>query len=325
LGDTIHAKKQFLNAVKLTQDSILQSNIYLSLAGIYEKESNPDSVLFFTESALPSFKENKNTEKLAVAYRLLSGNEEKLGNYQAGLAYHKQYTKQLSSILAEKRDFTVLDVQKKYNFELIKNANNELTIAKKKAQVIALCILICLLIALFLLYWKTKKNKSDLFEALQRIYQFQETEENLINTVDQQNKEFIDLLSQQFDIQTKAKLLEYHLSEQDKKSGKNLLKQFNDIVYGKGKNLDWAFLLQTINRKYDYFSDKLRKAYPDLSEEEIHICCLSKVGLRNSEISVFLESTSKTANAVQLRKSIIRKKTGMIEHGNFVKQLNTIV
>jgi DNA-binding NarL/FixJ family response regulator len=158
-------------------------------------------------------------------------------------------------------------------------------------------------------------------EAMQKIYRFKETEENLRNTVDQQNKEFIVLLFQQFNIQLKATLLE-GCSEQDKKSGKNLLKKFNAIVYGENKNLDWTLLLQSMNRLYDHFPDKLRKSYPNLSEEEIHICCLSKVGLRNDEIAVFFDTT---ANAIQLRKSAIRQKTGMKGQENFVKQLNTIV
>jgi tetratricopeptide (TPR) repeat protein len=324
VGDTRHAKKQFFHAIELTRDSSMQSDIYLNLAKVYVKENKPDSALFFTTRALAQFEKKNDTEKLAIAYRLLSKIEEKSGNFQASLEYQKQYTRHLSLILAEKENFAILDIQKKYNFKLIQNENYELMLEKRKTQVITLCIIIGLLIALYTLYWKIKKNKNDLFEARQKIYRFKETEENLKNTVEQRSEEFIDMLSQQFNLQLKATLLENYLPEQEKISGKNLLKKFNEIVYGKDKNLDWSLLLQSMNKLYDHFPDKLRKSSLKLSDEEIYICCLSKAGLRNDEIAVFFEPST-TANAIQLKKSTIRQKTGMKERENFVKQLDTIV
>jgi DNA-binding NarL/FixJ family response regulator len=76
------------------------------------------------------------------------------------------------------------------------------------------------------------------------------------------------------------------------------------------------------NALYDNYLDRLKNLFPELSETELLICCLSKIGLNNMEISLLIKTTQ---NAVQKRKSVIRQKTGMKEQENFIKQLDQIV
>jgi hypothetical protein len=94
-------------------------------------------------------------------------------------------------------------------------------------------------------------------------------------------------------------------------------------LYGHEKTFDWKAELQTFNDVYDGYVDKLRSRFPNLKDIEVLICCLSKADFTNDEISLFINVD--TPNAVQKRKSRIRKMLAMPKQGNFSEQLDALV
>jgi hypothetical protein len=94
-------------------------------------------------------------------------------------------------------------------------------------------------------------------------------------------------------------------------------------LYGHEKTLDWKVELQTFNDVYDGYVDKLRSRFTNLKDIEVLICCLSKADFTNDEISLFINVD--TPNAVQLRKSHIRKVVHLQTKDNFVEHLDALV
>ena len=134
------------------------------------------------------------------------------------------------------------------------------------------------------------------------------------------NNELRKSLFRQLDIVKKISLIESYLKNDEKVKGKEVLKKVNEIIYGQDDN-NWSMFNEMVNVLYDNYLDRLRNSFPDLSETELLICCLSKIGLNNIEISLLIKTSQ---NAVQKRKSVIRQKTDMKEQENFVKQLDQI-
>ncbi len=253
--------------------------------------------------------------------------EESRKDYQKGLEYLRIYANYADSIYHQKQDHNLIEVQKKYNFEMIQNANRKLTIEKLWITVVLIISVLTVLLISFSTYKKRTKDKESLFLAKQQIYQLreivtkQDKKEGENNEID---KKLRMALVEQLDIIKKLSLLEGFLSDSDssKLSGKTVLQKVNKIIYKSTEELNWSPFFQSVNALYDDFLIQLAQTYPTLTEDEILICCLLKIGLSNEEIRLLLKST---ANIIQKKKSSIREKTGMKKQEHFVKQLDYLL
>lgn len=83
--------------------------------------------------------------------------------------------------------------------------------------------------------------------------------------------------------------------------------------------VDWTEFYRMIDTLYDGFHAKLIKKYPDtFNDKEQQIIVLLKAGFSTKEIGVLTEQSSAT---IYTRKSVIRKKLGTSENGDFIAQL----
>ncbi len=61
--------------------------------------------------------------------------------------------------------------------------------------------------------------------------------------------------------------------------------------------------MNAINLAYDQFALRLKLRYPELKEKDIRLCCLFKLGLNSSEISIRMNLSN---IAVRVRKSRLK-------------------
>ncbi|MDE5876733.1 MAG: hypothetical protein K2H47_04465 [Muribaculaceae bacterium] len=84
--------------------------------------------------------------------------------------------------------------------------------------------------------------------------------------------------------------------------------------------VDWPEFYSMIDNLYNGFHTKLIRKYPDIfNDKEQQIIVLLKAGFSTKEISVLSEQTSAT---IYTRKSVIRKKLGTLENGDFITYLD---
>ena len=81
-------------------------------------------------------------------------------------------------------------------------------------------------------------------------------------------------------------------------------------------------MADTINHVYDGYAERLRVIAPHLKEIDYQICYLSKIGLRDVEISGLIQ---KTESAVQMRKNHIRNILKLQKQTNFNNELDKLV
>ncbi|MDU1890432.1 MAG: tetratricopeptide repeat protein [Dysgonomonas sp.] len=314
IGDVKQARDYYRKALTLSGEKELMAKTYLSIAYSFNAEKQRDSTLFYIEKA-QSLVENTNPAQMLVIYQMLSDIEQNAGNYLAALNYQKDYTKELYDDLTKRNNQAIVDVQEKYNFELIENENNRLFIQRQTFILIVLILVIALLIGMFVFYRKMSKNKSDLQKANTYIAQLKEMAEEYKDE-QQSNKKVI---LQHFHVLKKVALLDKHLNGEEKKQGSKLLKRFNEIVYDQ-EVFDWDRMFDTMKHAFDNLPENLRLLYPSLDESEIRICCLTYGELNNTDISMIMNLS---VNTIQSKKSTIRKKLGIEGYGNikdFLKQ-----
>ena len=314
LGNIKQAKESLKKAFVLSSNELQKAQVYFNLADIYYREGLKDSAVFYLNHSLRMASDN--SPMLANIYRLLSKIEESSGNYSQAMSYNEQYTKYLAKVLEEKEDFSILDIQKKYNFELLSNANSKLLIERQWGIIL---FILFVSTTFFAFYRNRVKNHEAMLIAEQQIFQLKEMVNRKFGS-NVKNNELRKSLFRQLDIVKKISLIESYLKNDEKVKGKEVLKKVNDIIYGQNDN-NWSMFNEMVNVLYDNYLDRLKNSFPDLSETELLICCLSKIGLNNIEISLLIKTSQ---NAVQKRKSVIRQKTDMKEQESFVKQLDQI-
>jgi len=306
------AKNELFLALRLTSNTNQQAKNYLSLVGIYEKDNRIDSALYFADLAVTLFELQKNDMALASTHKLLSRLEEKNGDPARALYYHRQYVRYYDRMKDEEVKTNLLGLQKKYDYELINGINNRLVIQRQWILLSLAVLIIAIFLISFIYYHKHQQNKNALAEARQTTYQLKEMMNNKDNAIH-------TFLVKEFNVVKKISLLEGYLVGAEK--GKDILKKVNKIIYEKD-SFDWAVLYQAMNKLYKGYLDKIKTTFPDLSELEYKICCLTKSGLNNTEIAIILQSN---VNIIQIRKTAIRQKLNITKHGDITKFMDEII
>ncbi|NDV94792.1 hypothetical protein D0T84_07645 [Dysgonomonas sp. 521] len=315
--DYVKSKEYLNDAIIYASNPLTKAKIYSTLAQVLNSENKNDSAIYYFEKSLDLLKGDNDPFISFKIYKSLSEIEEAKNNYTKALEYNKDCITNLYNIYEKNENQSILEIQKKYDFELIKNTNNRLLIQRQFLIIVMLGLGLIILVIFFYFYYKNQKKGRALLEAEQKIIQLSQ----MAKSYNKKEDSFRNKLLHHFDILKKSALLEGFLREDEKKYGEKLLKKFNEIVYNQA-TLDWNILYQTMNELHDGFFDSLRETFPQLDESEFRICCLIYSDFTNSEISIIM---GQSINTVTSKRSTIRKKIGVKDYGNIVDYLNSSV
>lgn len=305
----------FKDALKYTNENNEKAKILHNIAKEYLYNDKIDSAQYFV-------KEARNLAKLGTEFpimKYLNELESQIlkykGKYREALVLNEDFLKYMEEEFLKNENKTVLDIEKKYNYELLQNKHNELLI-KNQRWIIILLLLLIMFVTLGICYrFKSYQDKKALEEAEQKIISFTDMVNNYkqkYETLNLKDETFKTVLFEHFNILKKAALLEGYLKQEDKENGAKILRKFNEILYGKEK-LDWGVLYNSMNKLHDGFLDLLHKSYPELDNEEFNVCCLIYNDFSNTEISIITGLSNRTITS---RRSSIRKKIGIDDYGN---------
>ncbi len=302
------AKKYILGALPYAKDND-QSNIYLRLAQLCTIENKLDSAKLYIQQSIKSLKDTTDNYVMAGVYKMSSEINERERDYKEALASHKKYARYVASIVDENENKALIDVQKKYQFQQLKNEKISLALEKQKILLYSSLGIIILLLSLLFYYKKYSQSKRHELEAEQKI-------DHLINMAKSFNAKettFRNVLLHQFDILKKTAFLESYSKQQDDGNrSKSLVRKFNEIVYGQD-SLNWDRLYEAMNELHNGFFERLREKFPHLDEDEFRICCLTYAKFDSTEISIIMRLS---VNTIQMKRSSIRKKLGIPPMGN---------
>lgn len=316
IKDFERARLYFNEAMKFSKDSLNKAKVASNLANVYALEGKSDLAISQLKIALDLVPSNKNTSLKASIYKTWSTIEEKETNYQSALAKYKLFNKYFSRIINENKTSAILEIQEKFNFQLIENQNKQLKIERQRAMIFSLAMMVLAVLLILIFLSRTIRHQRKLNETEQKLFKMQAMAKNY----NENENTFRNILIKHFDILKKAALLENYLNEDEKRKGERLLHKFNEVVYGQ-KNINWNLLFLTLNDTSNGFFHKLEIKLSNLDASEFRVCCLIYVGFNNTEIALFLGYRQ---NTVEVKKSLIRKKLGIANRGDigdFLKSL----
>ncbi|MFV0330697.1 MAG: hypothetical protein ACK5KL_12900 [Dysgonomonas sp.] len=316
-GNYKKSKEYLAQAIPFATNNITRAKIYSNIAQVLYTENKTDSAILYFQKSLVLLDNSDDSFLKAKIYEFLSNIEAARGNHKISLDHNKNRIENLKNIFDKNESQTILNIQKKYNYELVKNTNNKLLIQRQFLFIVLLALGLAIVVIIFLYRQKSLKKERDLFEAEQKISQLSQ----MAKSYDKKEDSFRSKLLHHFDILKKSALLEGFLRDDEKKHGQKLLKKFNEIVYNQA-SLDWNLLYQTINELHNGFFDSLRETFPQLDESEFKICCLIYSDFTNAEIAIII---GQSINTITAKRSSIRKKIGVKDYGNIVDYLNNNV
>ncbi|MDH6311094.1 tetratricopeptide (TPR) repeat protein [Dysgonomonas sp. PFB1-18] len=316
-GNYKKAKDGYFQIIKYVNSSDSRAKNYSNIAQIYQKENKVDSAIIYFEKALTEASKTESYTLNARIYRFLSQIHKEKRDYKQAMEYNILYNKNRDKIFAADERQIILDIQKKYNYELIKNENNLLKVKEQNMFILSIALGLIILIIILIFYYIKQQKEKDILEAHEKINEL----DNMAKSYDEEKSSFRNKLLHHFDILKKSALLEGYMRDEEKEQNQKLLKRFNEIVYNQ-TTLDWNILYQTMNDLHNGFFDSLRKTFPQLDESEFRICCLIYTEFSNIEIGIIMRQSSNTITA---KRTVIRKKIGMKGHGNFIDFFNESV
>ena len=300
------AIKAFHEAFALNKDSVEQARILLNIAQMYGYENNTDSVCFYMDKAAALHISNPSLNR--TSYLLKSQIAEKNGSYQEALNDYKAYYDFTMKVFDSENNNELTEVQTKYDFEKLRIAKKESEVRFFKLLTIISSALFVTGIILLFFYKRYTRNKNLLLESEQKV-------ESLQKTTEQISKKNRNVLQKQVGILGKTALLAIDFNKTGQEDEKKMLRRFNKIVYTQ-EQWDWEILYQTMNESRNGLYDKIRTKYPQLSELEFRICCLTcETAFTDKEIEKIVGGN---LNKVRRTRSELRKELGMAGRENFL-------
>lgn len=317
IGKWEQSETFFREAWPFSNDSLHMARLSANLARLFELQGKNDSAIYHLQKALSYLPQEQNNSLATNIYKTWSAIEEKAQDFQSALEKYKLYSDYLALIFDENRNRDVIEVEKKYNYQLVQNRNKQLLIERQRILLLSSGLLLVFLVFIFFIYRRSAQNKWKLKEAEQKVRQMKKLARNF----DDKEESFRNILIRHFDILKKTALLESFLNEDERKTGQRLLRKFNEVVYGQ-KKLNWDLLYQTLNNASNGLFEQLKNRLTELDESEFRICCLIYVDFDNTDIALILNYS---INTVQAKKSTIRKKLGIKTYGNIHDFMKTAI
>lgn len=298
---------------------------YSTLARCYLLEGKVDSASYYVEKIRETAHGNA-PEALLIYYDLSSQVLEKRNNYSAALKEAKEVIKLQSSISKEKRNSPIPYILEQHEKERIENEYNLVLIHRLRLVIAVVVIILLGVLAAWFLMYRIKRRENELLEAKQTLNTF----EDMLSQKDKQLKSFDHELSER-DAQLSQQAEQLRNFLMDKLDIARKITQMNVVTTNNtnefmrqfqkvfGQNvMDWKNIYPVINDLFDGFVDKIKTAYPNLTEKELRLCCFIRAGFKSDEQAVLLDYTQ---SSIRVKRTQLVKKMGFDNAEAFLSYL----
>jgi tetratricopeptide (TPR) repeat protein len=304
--------KQALKAIqrsfKFNTDSAEIIRYYINFGKLYTCLGMKDSASYFYGHIKDKVDKLTNHYLQASTYLALANWEKSRKNYTSAFKYLDKRASSIENIMYDRNRSSVLDIEKKYDFELIKNTHNK--------QIIRLQSWLLLLSALFVVSGTTftvyiLRRKNQMIAAQQTISTLKAMNQDLSCSISRHNADLHNVVLVQCDIAKKIIRFNQDIEKYEslQTSPIQMIQRINKIFYGEKKiEEQWETILKSINLVRPGFVKQVESAFPNLSTYEFRICVLTYAGFKIQEIAIIL---NQKPNTIQTRRSSIRRKMGL--------------
>ena len=263
-----------------------------SLGTVYDAADNIDSAAYFFreyEAMLQDTNTMKGYEPY-WEYLTLEKYAELRGDSAMALWYYEHYILENGRAEYKKEKENLYSIQKKYDYEVLRNELNEKIIGKQRI-IIFISGLAALVLAAFLISQvrlaRNRKREADInaelfhFKQQNKVLAQKEVEHEQIQ------QDYADRLSEALDKEQRVMLLLDNYLNNSKRT--NLLNDLEQSVYGNKDH--WKAMLAVVEEKYPDLWETLGQKYPDLDEDEKKSFILSHFKVSRQEEADYLGTT----------------------------------
>jgi len=273
---------------------------YVVKAHTYQRMEKHDSAIYYYSKTIHS----PNLYTRASSYNGLADVYNAIGNDKLAFKLMQLYDKCRDTIENQTKTAAVVEVQNIYQHGKSKEQIQRLLLEKKE-QTIAFYhwgllsfVLLLLLLGSFFIY--RSRNKKELLEKSRMLL---EQENKLIKMREKESQlreDFFKKLNKLNKIPSLGLI-----------NTKNKESLSDDVVRISLTDRDWEELIRNIDVAYDHFTDRLKREYPNLTLQEIHICCLVKIKVARNDLANIFCITPQSIKTTKYR--IKKEKMGIID------------
>ena len=259
----------------------------LNLAKVFLALDERDSLEYYKTRMLNALETVEcRPETQAAVYGFLIKDALSVGDYESAYQFEKQHEKVALDLLSDQTQSSVLEIQKKYDFEAQANQHNRQMLSRQRVIILLTIILIVALIAVTILILNALKKKRIEAEINANLLELKKR-----NAQQQQERSEMKVQLEELQKQTDGKLKDEYLQkchiircfEVLSRDRSNPM-AFKDLEKSLFEDEDhWASFEQAFEGVHPGFIASVRERYPDLTESEFRYCLLSHFKLSRQE------------------------------------------
>jgi len=259
----------------------------LNLAKVYLALDVRDSLEYYKTQMLNAIETIEcKPETMAAVYGFLIKDALAVGDYEGAYQFEKQHEKVALDLLSDQTQSSVLEIQKKYDFEAQANQHNRQMLSRQRLIIVLVVVLLAALVAVTILILNALKKKrieaeinAKLLELKKRNAQQQQEHNVMQAQYNELQTEFSDKLKDEY-LQKCHIIRCFEVLSHDK----NNPIAFKDLEKSLFEGEDhWAGFEAAFEGVHPGFITYVHKQYPDLSDLEFRYCLLSHFKLSRQE------------------------------------------
>ena len=259
----------------------------LNLAKVYLALDERDSLEYYKTQMLNAIEEvESQPETQAAVYGFLIKDALAVGDYESAYQFEKQHEQVALDILGDQTQSSVLEIQKKYDFEAQANQHNRQMLSRQRLIIALTIVLIAALVLVTVLILNALKKKRIEAEINANLLELKKR-----NAQQQQERSEMKMQLEELQKQTDGKLKDEYLQkchiircfEVLSRDRSNAM-AFKDLEKSLFEGEDhWASFEAAFEGVHPGFIASVKEQYPDLSEMEFRYCLLSHFKLSRQE------------------------------------------
>ncbi len=297
-SDYFHAN-QFVNkAIGLKPVGVRLFYCYVIKAEIYFNLQQYDSAIYYYNKTIQS----PNQYTRASSYSRLASLYSVKGDYKGAFKLMQIFNVCRDSIDTQTKSAAIVEMENIYQHGKSKEKIQHLILEKQEQTIryyrlgIFSIVLLLLLAATFFVY-RNRKRK----ELLEKSKILLEQENKLIR-LRQKETQLREVFFK------KLNSIKQIPSLSSTKDGADIFLSATKILL---TDKEWAELIKNIDVAYDHFTDRLMNTYPNLSIQEVHLCCLVKIKVARNDLANIFCMTPQSVKTTKYR--IKKDKMGIID------------
>ena len=259
----------------------------LNLAKVYLALDERDSLEYYKTQMLNAIETVEcKPETMAAVYGFLIKDALAVGDYEGAYQFEKQHEQVALDLLSDQTQSSVLEIQKKYDFEAQANQHNRQMLSRQRVIILLTIILIAALVAVTLLILNALKKKRIEAEISANLLELKKR-----NAQQQQERSEMKVQLEELQKQTDSKLKDEYLQKchiirhfEVLSHDRNNPMAFKDLEKSLFEGEDhWAGFEVAFEGVHPGFIASVRQSYPDLTDMEFRYCLLSHFKLSRQE------------------------------------------